>query len=112
MKIESSIAANRFGLGARPGDLDKIEPRPQAWLLDQIQGPSQISADIRALPDSSAVLREVAEVRREQRSQQNNGSDEPAPDVVEKYGKVIRKYYIEQAHARYRAATTTDYGSI
>ncbi len=109
MKIESAIAANRFGLGARPGDLGKIEPRPQAWLLDQIQGPSQISADIRALPDSSVVLREVAEVRREQRSQQNNGSDEPAPDIVEKYGKVIRKHYIEQAHARYRAAATTDY---
>ncbi len=109
MKIESTIAANRFGLGARPGDLGKIEPQPQAWLLDQIQGPSRLSDDIRALPDSSVVLREVAELRREQRSQQNNSSDEAAPDIVEKYGKVIRKHYIEQAHARYHAAATTDY---
>jgi len=109
MKIESAIAANRFGLGARPGDLDKIEPKPQAWLLDQIQGPSQVSDDIRALPDSSAVLRDVDELRREQRARQNAGSNEPAPDFVEKYAKVVREHYIEQAHARYRAAATTDY---
>ena len=109
MKIESAIAANRFGLGARPGDLDKIESNPQAWLLDQIQGPSQVSDDIRALPDSSAVLREVDELRREQRARQSADTDEPAPDFVEKYAKVVREYYIEQAHARYRAAATTDY---
>ena len=109
MKIESAIAANRFGLGARPGDLDKIEPQPQAWLLDQIQGPSHLSADIRALPDSSVVLREVGELRREQRARQNADTDEPAPGFVEKYGKVIREHYIEQTHARYRAAATTDY---
>jgi len=109
MKIESAIAANRFGLGARPGDLDKIEARPQAWLLDQIQGPSQVSDDIRALPDSSAVLRDVDELRSEQRARQNADTDEPAPDFVEKYGKVVREYYIEQAHARYRAAAMTDH---
>lgn len=40
MKIEAAIAANRFGLGARPGDLPAIAPDPQGWLLDQLQGPS------------------------------------------------------------------------
>ena len=109
MKIESAIAANRFGLGARPGDLEKIEPRPQAWLLDQIQGPAQISDDIRALADSSAVLRDVDELRREQRARQNADPDKPAPDFVEKYGTIVREHYVEQAHARYRAAATTDY---
>jgi uncharacterized protein (DUF1800 family) len=109
MNIESAIAANRFGLGARPGDLDKIEPQPQAWLLDQIQGPSHVSADIRALPDSAAVLRDVDELRREQRARQNADTDAPAPDFIEKYGKVVREHYVEQAHARYRAAAMTDY---
>ena len=109
MKIESAIAANRFGLGARPGDLDKIEPRPQAWLLDQIQGPSRVSSDIKALPDSATVLRDVVELRREERARQNADPEKPAPDFIEKYGKVVREHYIEQAHARYRAAAATDY---
>lgn len=109
MKIESAIAANRFGLGARPGDLEKIEARPQAWLLDQIQGPSQVSDDIRALPDSALVLREVDELRRDQRAQRSENSDEPAPDIVEKYGKVLREHYTEQADARYRTAASSDY---
>jgi len=95
MKIESAIAANRFGLGARPGDLEKIErQQPQTWLLDQIQGPARLPTDISDLPTSASVFRKVDEVRREDRDQ---------------YGKTVREYYIEQAHARYRAAATSDY---
>ncbi len=92
MQIETAIAANRFGLGARPGDLEKIEPRPQGWLLDQIQGPSRTPGDIADLPTSASALREVNALRRE------NGSE---------YGKVVREMYIEQALARYRAAATS-----
>lgn len=94
MKIESAIAANRFGLGARPGDLDRIERQPQAWLLDQIQGPSRLATEIKDLPASATVFRKVNEVRRENRNE---------------YGKTIRAYYIEQAHARYRAAAASDF---
>lgn len=81
MSLESAIAANRFGLGARPGDLSRIESNPRAWLLDQLQG-----------------------LRREQREE-----DGPAPDIVEKYGKTVREHFIAQASARYRNAAATDY---
>ena len=30
------IAANRFGLGAKPGDLERAKQNPQKWLLDQL----------------------------------------------------------------------------
>ncbi|MGI9271178.1 MAG: DUF1800 domain-containing protein [Woeseiaceae bacterium] len=101
MSIEAAIAANRFGLGAKPGDLADIEPDPQAWLLDQLQGPSQLSSDIRDLPNSSTVFVDVQELRRAER-----GADE---DFVKKYGKTIREHFVAQTSARYRAAADTDY---
>ena len=45
MKYDSAIAANRFGLGAKPGELKKIDSNPRAWLLDQLQGPSRLSKE-------------------------------------------------------------------
>lgn len=101
------IAANRYGLGARPGDLPCIAGDPASWLLDQLQGPSRLSAEIRQLPGSAEVLVEVQNVRRRQRDAKR-GRDELTPDIVEKYGRVVRKHYIEQTAARYRAAAKSD----
>ena len=59
MKMETAIAANRFGLGARPGELERVARDPQAWLLDQLDGPSRPPADIRDLPSSADVERDL-----------------------------------------------------
>jgi len=34
------IALNRFGLGARPGDLDAVRDDPRGWVLGQLRAPS------------------------------------------------------------------------
>jgi len=99
------IAANRFGLGARPGELERIARGPEAWLLEQIDGPSRLPAEIRDLPDSASVFEEVQDVRRSQRAAKR---DEPAADIVERYGRVVRRHYLEQTAARYRTAARTD----
>lgn len=104
---QAAIAANRFGLGARPGDLPRIAGNPASWLLDQLQGPSRLPSEIRQLPGSAEVFIEVQDVRRQQRDAKRGG-DELAPDIVEKYGRVVRKHYIEQTAARYRAAARSD----
>ena len=109
MKIESAIAANRFGLGARPGDLDKIGRDAKAWLLDQLQGPSRQPAAIKRLPDTADVLIEVQDLRRERREMRNAADDEPAPDLVKAYGRTVRKHYLDQTETRYRIAAGTDY---
>jgi uncharacterized protein (DUF1800 family) len=107
-EIETTIAANRFGLGARPGDLAKIEPRPRQWLLNQIAGPSRLPAAIQDLPGSATVLADVDKLRREQRNMQRNADDDPDADFVKTYGRTVRRMYMDQVHARYRAAATTD----
>ncbi|MFN8734886.1 MAG: DUF1800 domain-containing protein, partial [Hyphomonadaceae bacterium] len=36
MSLNAVIAANRFGFGARPGDLTRVAQDPKAWLVSQI----------------------------------------------------------------------------
>ena len=98
------IAASRFGLGARPGELTTIGRNTEAWLLDQLQGPSRLHSQLRRLPTSDAVLVEVLELRRQQREEKKRGED----DVVKDYGKTVRRHYFEQTGARYTAAAESD----
>ena len=46
------IAVNRFGLGAKPGDLERAKQNPQQWLLDQLVVPVLPSSR----PDSGEVI--------------------------------------------------------
>ncbi|MCP4332483.1 MAG: DUF1800 domain-containing protein [Gammaproteobacteria bacterium] len=101
--MKTVIAANRFGLGARPGDLARIAKNPEFWLIDQLQGPSRLPAEIRKLPDSAEVLVEVQDVRRQQRELKQ--ASDPDADIVKTYGTLVRRHYVDQTAARYRAAS-------
>jgi len=109
LKIETVIAANRFGLGAKPGELAQIDKDPRAWLLEQLDGPSRLPGEIRDLPDSASALVDVQKVREMRRDQRQTADDEPAPDIVQQYGATIRRHYIEQTDARFRVAAKTDF---
>lgn len=97
------IANNRFGLGARPGDLDRRED-PRDWLLEQLGTHAKPEPAVRALPRTPEVLAEVQTLRREQ--QASSGAD--APDIVRRYSRAVRSHYLEQTTARYAAAAATD----
>lgn len=109
MKTETVIATNRFGLGARPGELARVDANARTWLLDQLAGPTRLPPEIADLPDSASVFIEVRNVRRMQREAKRSDDGAPAPDIVEKFGKVVRRHYVEQTQARYRTAAATDH---
>jgi len=109
MKINAAIAANRFGLGSRPGDLKTIDRDPANWLLDQLQGPSRQPGELKGLPATAEVLLEVQDLRRKRREMRQLVDDESAPDFVNAYGRTVRSHYIEQTQARYRHAASTEY---
>lgn len=109
MKNETVIAANRFGLGAKPGELSEIDRDPRGWLLDQLAGPTAMPETLHALPRSAGIIVEVAEVREMQRNAKRAPSDQPAPDIVRKFGAVARHHYLEQTHARFSHAAATDF---
>jgi uncharacterized protein (DUF1800 family) len=108
MQTDAVIAANRFGLGARPGDLDRIAPDPRRWLLGQLDGSRRPPAPLEDLPHSSAVLTAVQNLRRGERQQKRASEDDPAAELVRLYGRTVREHYVDQAIARYRAAVLTD----
>lgn len=61
--LTSAIAANRFGLGARPGELADIGGSGPDWLRAQLDGPApQISGE--GLQSSAAILAQIYDLRR------------------------------------------------
>jgi len=109
LKTDAVIAANRFGLGAKPGELEHIDKNPQSWLKDQLAGPSRLPEEIRDLPDSASALLDVQKVREMRRQGRDDPDGEPAPDIVKQYGAVIRRHYLEQTDARFHVACETDF---
>jgi uncharacterized protein (DUF1800 family) len=51
---EAIIAANRFGLGARPEDVAAIEADPKGWLIRQIEGPHRLPQAFAGMPGGPA----------------------------------------------------------
>lgn len=107
MRDASVIAANRFGLGARPGELAAIDGDPRGWLLGQLPGPGALPQELRDLPSTASILRQAHELREQQRQAKRAGTKQPAP--VKKFGAVGRHHYLQQARARYRNAAATDF---
>ena len=68
MNLDTVIALNRFGLGARPGELDKIDGDHERWLKDQLAGPSHPPAAFRDLDKTPEILLQVQEVQQMRRA--------------------------------------------
>lgn len=55
------IAANRFGLGARPGELNDIAHDPKDWVLAQLESPPKASEALTKLPSSLEYQKQFIE---------------------------------------------------
>ena len=120
LRQDAAIAANRFGLGARPGDAAAIGADPQGWLSAQLT--SARDAAPANPPESARVLTEVRELRATRqvaaqvRANATRPSDQAAPpaspgidrQAIREFGGFIREHYVEQTAERHRLAITTD----
>ena len=98
---ETVIASNRFGFGAKPGDLQRIGSRPRDWLRNQVDQPDLASLDQRSLASSREALQSFIDLRARRRDARRSNARE-ASDVkaVMKMGQVLRPMYMEHAMAR------------
>jgi uncharacterized protein (DUF1800 family) len=64
MSLEGAIAVHRFGLGARPGEIEAASSDPKAWLLAQIgTGAEQpVAPDGGDFPGSGQLVRQEQEM--------------------------------------------------
>lgn len=114
---QAASALNRFGLGARPGELQALGD-PRAWLLDQLApGKASSPPAFAGLPSSRDYLQREFEYNRErliERRSQRSAAMKADGDAVEKSKTSFRKSFspdlLAEIGARYRAATTADAG--
>lgn len=103
------IAANRFGLGARPGDLQQIGADSRDWLRGQIQGaPPVVSGP--GLRPSAQILAELDQLRREihQARKANPTGDAAGQAGVGTLGERLHPIYVAEVSARFSHAIETD----
>ena len=116
----AAIAANRFGLGARPRDANLIGMDPQGWLAAQLTTPK--TPPTAGPPASARVLAEVRELRaarqvvaqvranRTRPPEQSTPPTSPGIDeqAIREFGAFVRKHYIAQTAERHRLAIEAD----
>lgn len=103
--LNAVIAANRFGLGARPGEIADIGADPRGWLDRQLSA-RPAPDPIKALPSSAqafAAYRELQQLRREVRAAAK-AEKAPAGDPVAQARQKLAPFYLGQVAARYQVA--------
>jgi uncharacterized protein (DUF1800 family) len=106
MTLNAVVAANRFGLGARPGELQRAHDDARGWLQKQVTGPRSLPEEIRRLPSSVEVFKTYSELRRERNDAKSDS--EAAKRLLGGLRAKLAPYYLDQVAARYRIAVKTD----
>jgi uncharacterized protein (DUF1800 family) len=116
---ETAIAANRFGLGARPGDAAAIGSDARGWLAQQLDvaraAPAAEPASARVLAEVGALraVRQVAAQVRANPTRRPNAEPPPASpgideQAIRELGTFIREHYVAQTTERHRLALESD----
>jgi uncharacterized protein (DUF1800 family) len=106
MTLDAVVAANRLGLGARPGELQRARADARGWLRKQVSGSRTLPEDIRRLPSSADIFKTYSELRRERNDAKSDS--EAAKRLLGGLRAKLAPYYLDQVAARYRVAVKTD----
>jgi uncharacterized protein (DUF1800 family) len=115
----AAIAANRFGLGARPRELAAIGRDARGWLEQQLRGPAPLVEEAGLRP-SFRILAQVLELRRDRKDDQaasqpsstapkpGQGDARPEVPVAAKLRELYRPIYLAESNSRLRQAVSTE----
>ncbi|MGZ5923434.1 MAG: DUF1800 domain-containing protein [Rhizomicrobium sp.] len=107
MSLEGAIAAHRFGLGARPGEIDRASRNPKAWLKSQINTPADQPAPLGGgtFKNGGELVVEMLQYQRDRAMERRNGG---GADPVKMFFKVKAQEFLDELAARYAHGFTTD----
>ena len=114
--LSAASAANRFGMGARAGDLTDIRD-PQSCLLAQLKPQSSIDA-FAELPSSAEYLQRESDYRmqRQAAKKQSAGTANPDRDAANANAMGFRQVFGDdrdaELTARYQVAVESDAGFV
>ena len=106
--LSGAIAANRFGLGARPGDLARVGRDARGWLAAQLAGGASRlqGSELRASAD---ILSQALELRRERHEARAGAAQRNADAAaIMKVAQLYKPIYVDETNARIREALTTE----
>lgn len=106
--LEAAVAATRFGLGARAGEIAEARGDPQGFLRAQIraQGADQPAADGESAAHRIAELRDL----RGARKPGGTSAADDEPDPVKTAQRLLRENTARDFLARVQLAATTEAG--
>jgi uncharacterized protein (DUF1800 family) len=107
--LAAAIAANRFGLGAKPGELAAVGADARDWLKAQLQDKPPVLSGA-GLEPASRTLGHVLEMRREKRADAKRENEaNPAPkNAAVKIAAIYRPVYLAESVARFTHSVATD----
>lgn len=100
MSIDASIALIRFGIGAQPGEIERVATGPRDWLSQQIT-PNAAMMPRGTLRTTAAAVTEFAEMRAKRKD---------GPDAQQEARKAIRISMFDEIKARTVHAIETPHG--
>ncbi|MCL6618869.1 MAG: DUF1800 domain-containing protein [Thermomonas hydrothermalis] len=104
--LSATSAANRFGVGARPGDLEQIDRDPHAWLLAQLR-PAPLPAALTGLPSSADYLGQYRQVLTLRQQVRKRGADGDAQAARMEAARLLRQGVLRELMLRQQVAVTT-----
>ena len=109
--IAAAIAANRFGLGARPGELEAASRNPKDWLLRQIRQPAAFALTAPGLSTTRSAAEALAAYLEDIKQKRDGKAGKLGPEAQEeailKPLKQLRDINIGEIEARTHHALTT-----
>jgi uncharacterized protein (DUF1800 family) len=93
--IEGAIATNRFGLGARPGEIEEAATDPRSWLMAQVRAAPV--GDNNDLADTRDALRRDIALKRAKKPELRD-------PIQKERGEIKRRFELK----RLQRATSTD----
>jgi uncharacterized protein (DUF1800 family) len=103
---QAAIAANRFGLGARPGEIARLAGDPRGALRAQLTGGAPALQG--PLASSADILSQALKLRRERREARADAAANADAVLVKKVAQLYKPVYVDDIDARIRAALTTE----
>ncbi len=100
--LASYIAINRFGLGPRPGEADKVEKDPKKWIKEQIQRSPRIPAGLLRYKSSEDIVRLSGTARAEKKQ------NKTARQKIDKLKSSLRENAVQETFARTEHMIATD----
>jgi uncharacterized protein (DUF1800 family) len=108
----AAIATNRFGFGARQGELDAALPDPRGWLLQTLHRPYQPPVELTGLASGPQVLAAFLALRAERAAERrelaHGGAAAAAQSQTDAIRAQILPQYVAQANARCHVALASE----